>query len=172
MSAPEKSSPDDATSGGRDVVSVERVIPAAAAAIFALLSDPGRHREIDGSGTVRDAISSAGSTGTAQQPLRLGSVFGMGMKLGIPYRMNNTVVEFEQDRLIAWQPRPDTLLMRPFLGGRIWRYELEPTDGGTLVRESWDIRQEQVKLLVRPYASRVKPSMVTTLERLERVLAG
>ena len=27
-------------------------------------------------------------------------------------------------------------------GGRIWRYELEPVDGGTLVRETWDISQE------------------------------
>ena len=36
-----------------DVVSVERVIPAGPAAIFALVADASRHPEIDGSGTVR-----------------------------------------------------------------------------------------------------------------------
>ena len=38
-----------------DIVSVERVIPAPAAEIFALIADPHRHQEFDGSGTVRDA---------------------------------------------------------------------------------------------------------------------
>ena len=40
-----------------DTVSVERVIPAPAEKIFDLLADPARHRDIDGSGTVRDAKS-------------------------------------------------------------------------------------------------------------------
>ena len=41
-------------------------------------------------------------------------------------------------------------------GGRIWRYELEPVDGGTLVRETWDISQEAglSKPLVGPGARR------------------
>ena len=30
----------------------------------------------------------------------------MDMKMGIGYQMANTIVEFEQDRLIAWQTRP------------------------------------------------------------------
>src|SRR5688500_11116262 len=68
----------------RDVVTVERTIPAPAEAIFALLRDPTRHREIDGSGTVRDA---KGET----EPLVLGSRFGMSMKMGLPYSMVSTV---------------------------------------------------------------------------------
>ena len=63
-----------------DIVSVERVIPAPPEKIFDLLADPARHREIDGSGTVRDA--KAGS-----ERLALGSKFGMAMKMGIPYSM-------------------------------------------------------------------------------------
>ena len=55
-----------------DGVSVERFIPASPAAVFAVLSDPSRHREIDVSGTVRDAVD-----GPAQ--LALGSRFGMRM---------------------------------------------------------------------------------------------
>src|SRR5215471_7457775 len=39
----------------RDTESVERVIHAPADAIFALLADPSRHKEIDGSGSVREA---------------------------------------------------------------------------------------------------------------------
>ena len=74
------------------------------------------------------------------QRLALGSTFGMSMKMGIPYSMVSTVVEFDENRRIAWQTRgPGDRQAR---GGRIWRYELEPVDGGTLVRESWDITQE------------------------------
>ncbi len=40
----------------RDTESVERVIPAPAEKIFDLLADPSRHREIDGSGSVRDFL--------------------------------------------------------------------------------------------------------------------
>jgi len=146
-----------------DVVTVERVIPAPAPEIFALLADPARHRDIDGSGTVRDA--KAGS-----QKLQLGSEFGMSMKLGIPYSMVSKVIEFEPDRRIAWQTRSPMAFMGKFLGGRIWRYELEPVDGGTRVRESWDIRQEAVKALVRPAKGKTKDAMDKTLARIEKVV--
>src|SRR5579871_6437121 len=118
-----------------DVVSVERVIPAPPERIFALLADPAKHPLIDGSGTVR-----AAKTETAQH-LELGSQFGMSMKLGIPYSMVSTIVEYEPNRRIAWQSRPPHIFGR-FTGGRIWRYELEPVDGGTRVRESWDISED------------------------------
>lgn len=148
-----------------DVASVERFIPAPAAAIFDLLADPARHREIDGSGTVQGPP--AGS-----QRLALGATFGMDMKAGFGYTMVNTVVEFETDRRIAWQPRPDKSFLRSFIGGRIWRYELEARDGGTLVRESWDISQEKVKRMVRPMRSKAIDSMTKTLERIEHVVTA
>ena len=31
----------------------------------------------------------------------------------------------------------------------VWRYELEPVDGGTLVRETWDISREASRFLLR-----------------------
>ena len=52
------------------------------------------------------------------------------MKIGLPYSMESTVIEFEDGRRIAWQSRPAGFGGR-FGGGRIWRYELEPVDGGT-----------------------------------------
>jgi uncharacterized protein YndB with AHSA1/START domain len=148
-----------------DVVTVERVIPAAPGVIFDLLADPDRHPDIDGSGTVRGA--KAGS-----QRLALGSSFGMSMKMGIPYAMVSTVIEFEDDRRIAWQTRGPTAIGRLF-GGRIWRYELEPVGGGTRVRESWDITHESAatKPMVRKAAAETAKNMAATLERIEHLVA-
>ena len=150
-----------------DVVSVERIIPALAARIFPLLTDPARHREIDGSGTVRDVKPGSAPT----EALQLGSKFGMHMKMGLPYSMESTVIEFEENRRIAWQTRPPGIFAN-LGGGRIWRYELEPADGGTRVRESWDISQERIKALVKPAAKKTREAMEKTLERIEAIVTG
>jgi uncharacterized protein YndB with AHSA1/START domain len=150
-----------------DIVSVERVIPAPPEPIFDLLADPARHREIDGSGTVREA--SEGS-----QRLKLGSRFGMSMKMGVPYSMVSEVVEFEEGRRIAWQTRGSGRL-GSHAGGRVWRYELEPAEGGTCVRESWDVTEESwlSKWLVKLTASKqTAGNMAKTLERIEQIVAG
>jgi len=125
-----------------DVVSVERIIAAPAAELFGIVADADRHPEIDGSGSV---IKAKG--GTPHQ-LTLGSTFGMSMKQGVPYSMSNTVIEFEQDRRIAWKTVLSGFLGR-YIGGRIWRYEFEPADGGTLVTESWDISQDKQATFLR-----------------------
>ncbi|HUD17213.1 MAG TPA: hypothetical protein VMQ59_08115, partial [Acidimicrobiales bacterium] len=97
-----------------DVVTTEKVIHAAPDAIFALLADASRHPDIDGSGTVKQAKTDAPAR------LSLGSTFGMSMKMGIGYSMVNTVIEFEDNRRIAWQARPPGFLGR-ISAGRIWR---------------------------------------------------
>ena len=150
-------------SDNRDVVSVERVINAPPETIFALLADPSRHQDFDGSGTVRDA---------KEQPerLRLGSTFGMSMKQGVSYSMVNEVVEFEENRRIAWKPH-----MKAFAwvsGGRVWRYELEPVDGGTRVTESWDITKEKSKVFVRPAAKKTRANMDATLARIDEIVTA
>ena len=150
-----------------DVVSVERVVHAPPEAIFALVADASRHPDIDGSGTVRQAKPGA------PEHLALGSTFGMSMRMGIPYSMVNTVVEFEDGRRIAWQARPPGVLGR-FLAGRIWRYELEPVDGGTLVRESWDVSADHQRALLKrgtlPEITRT--NMDRPLERIEQLVGG
>src|SRR5687768_3427156 len=118
-----------------NVVSAERVIAAPADRIFAYLADAAKHRDIDGSGTVQ------GVSG-APQRLKLGSRFGMAMNMGIPYRMSSEVVEFDENRRIAWQTQVSGPL-GVFIGGRIWRYVLESVDGGTKVTESWDISKDR-----------------------------
>jgi uncharacterized protein YndB with AHSA1/START domain len=147
-----------------DVVTVERVIPAPPEAIFALLVDPNRHRDIDGSGSVQ------GTKGDAPI-LELGTSFGMKMKIGIPYSMVSTVIEYEENRRLAWQTRGPTAIGK-HVGGRIWRYELEPTDDGTVVRESWDITHESAftKPAVRRGAGTARKDMAATLERIEEIL--
>lgn len=149
-----------------DIVTVERLIPAPASEIFDLIADPGRHQDIDGSGSVRDAKGKANG-----QRMSLGSTFGMSMKAGLPYSMNSTVIEFEEDCLLAWQTRGPGPIGR-FVGGRIWRYELEPVDGGTLVKESWDITQESplTKLGVRALGKKTAENMSATLVRIEKIL--
>lgn len=151
-----------------DVVSVERVIPAPPEKIFELLVYPDKHQAIDGSGTVRDAKGD-----NASERLKLGSKFGMKMKMGLPYSMVSTVVEFEEGRRIAWQTWP------PFgpkiAGGRIWRYVLEPVEGGTKVTESWDITEEK---LTKPLvglggaAEKTRKNMAQTLENIEKLCAN
>jgi uncharacterized protein YndB with AHSA1/START domain len=147
-----------------DVETVERVIAASPETIFALVADATRHKDFDGSGTVRQSHE-----GTPQR-LVLGSTFGMKMRIGIPYSMVSTVVEYEENRRIAWQPRPAYPIANKLAGGRIWRYELEPVEGGTRVRESWDISQETIKALVRPARGRTVKAMEATLERLEELV--
>ncbi len=150
----------------RDRVSVERVVPAPADQIFDLLVDPARHLDIDGSGTVQWARSGG-------RRLRLGDTFGMDMKLGAKYSTRNEVVELVENERIAWRtlaPLPLTLLFT----GRTWRYELEPVEGGTLVRETWDISTEAWpgRQAVRRMAGQTKRNMERTLARIEELVTA
>ncbi|HRW20196.1 MAG TPA: hypothetical protein P5181_15280, partial [Dermatophilaceae bacterium] len=59
--------------------------------------------------------------------------------------------------------------------GRVWRYRLEPVEGGTRVTETWDIGREAAlsRPLVRRFMSdSTRTAMTRTLERIEQVLAG
>jgi uncharacterized protein YndB with AHSA1/START domain len=146
-------------------VTVERVIPAPAERIFELLADPARHHEIDGSGTVLKPTR-------APARLSLGARFGMGMKMGAPYKMVSVVSEFEEGRRIAWRPVPDYPIVSRLVGGRTWRYELEPVDGGTLVRETWDPTTERLPVIVRAAAGLTRTNMQKTLAKLEEVVTA
>ncbi len=87
------------------------------------------------------------------------------MNIGVPYRTYNEVVEFEQDRRIAWC----------HFGKHRWRYELERRpDGKTLVRETFDWSTARapwfIELIGAP--SRNLPGMKKTLERLSQAATG
>jgi uncharacterized protein YndB with AHSA1/START domain len=148
-----------------DTVSVERVIAAPPERIFDLLADASQHPVIDGSGAVKAAKADA------PDRLTLGSTFGMSMKMVIGYSMVNEVIEYEDGKRIAWQARPPGF-MGKISGGRIWRYELEPVDGGTRVRETWDVSQDHNRALLKigPTPKSTQRNMEKTLERIEDVV--
>jgi hypothetical protein len=149
------------------VLSVERVIPTSPEPIFDVLADASKHRLIDGSGMVQ------GKMPDAPQRLTLGSTFGMSMKMmRFPYSTHNRVVEFDENKRIAWQTGP-TGAMGRVVAGRIWRYELEPVDSGTLVRESWDITPDHQRVLLKLgdiYSGKTRRDMERTLERLGQLV--
>ena len=149
----------------RWVETVERVIPAPPGRIFELVADPRRHQDINGNDTVREAYD-------VPERLSLGSTFGMNMEFGSTYRMTSTVIEYDEDRRIAWQSRPPSgsSRWRHMFGGRIWRYELEPVAEGTRVRESWDLSEEGVRWLVIGYRRKTRANMEATLERIAQLV--
>lgn len=124
--------------------------------IFALLADPRRHGEIDGSGMLRDTVH-------GPERLGAGDRFGMQMRLVLPYRVVNTVVEFEEGRVIAWQ----------HFARHTWRYELAPlADGRTRVTESWDWSRSPVALPMElaGIPARNHQAIRRTLRRLKAVM--
>lgn len=142
---------------GTDVITASAVITAPPSVVFAILADPRQHPRIDGSGTVKGTVS-------GPDRLVLGSEFGMNMKQGAPYKITNKVVEYDEDRLIAWR----------HLGLHRWRYELEPVDGGTRVTESWDLTG--YPRLVRPvmralFGTKTQRAVEQTLVRLQQAAA-
>jgi hypothetical protein len=136
------------------------MIPAPAETIFDLLADPKMHPVLDGGGTVKSSHK-----GNPER-LSLGAKFGMNMRLGAPYPIVNTVVEFEEGRRIAW--------CHP--ARNVWRYELEPVDGATLVTESFDPTGARpgVGTFTRlfGFGKRNLAGMERTLERLEQQVTG
>lgn len=136
----------------RRQVTDTRVIPATAEQIFELLADPSQHPLIDGSGSV---LAARGS----RRRLAMGMTFGMDMKLGTHYKILNTVVEFEEGRLIAW---------RHFYGHR-WRWQLTPIEGGhTEVTETFDWSTARYPLLISlsPFPRRNRKAIRKSLELL------
>ncbi|MDQ3052842.1 MAG: SRPBCC family protein [Actinomycetota bacterium] len=100
------------------------VVDTPAALIFAILADPSAHLEIDGTESVKGDTSSHPG-----RKLALGDRFVMDMRIGLSYKVRNTVVEYDENRLIAWQ----------HFAKHTWRYELDEFEPGrTRVTEFWD----------------------------------
>jgi hypothetical protein len=137
------------------VVRVSRLVPAEPQAIFDVLADPRRHADFDGSGSVKAARVNA------PERLSLGAKFGMDMRIGLPYRITNEVVEFDEPRQIGWR----------HFGGHVWRYRLESTEGGTLVTEEfdWSTNKSPLMLKVMKAQERNRVAMEATLKRLEQM---
>ena len=105
-------------------------VRAPAGELFAIVADPRRHRELDGSGTV-------GANIDAPPHLVAGARFSTKMKMfGVPYRVTSTITAIRPDELIEWR--------HPV--GHHWRWEftaVSPTV--TRVTETFDYRDTGVK---------------------------
>lgn len=110
---------------GPNQVSRSVEVNAPAAELFAMVADPRRHHELDGSGTVNDNIK-------APAKLVAGAKFSTKMKMkGVPYWIVSVVTALKPDELVEWR--------HPF--GHHWRWEFEaisPTV--TRVTETFDYR--------------------------------
>jgi uncharacterized protein YndB with AHSA1/START domain len=137
-------------------ISVSKVIHAPASRIFDLLADPRQHVRLDGSGSVS-------SVKDAPTRLALGSTFSMHMKMGFGYVTRNRVVEFDENRRIAWH----------HFALFVWRYELEDVDGSTLVTESFDYdRPWAFAIIAMGFPERNRSAMTATLERLDAAVTS
>jgi uncharacterized protein YndB with AHSA1/START domain len=109
-------------------------VNAPAADVFALIADPHRHPELDGSGTVRDT--------DVKGPHRLGQgdKFTVGMtQYGLPYKITSKVTAVEENRLIEWQ--------HPL--GHRWRWELaEVSPRTTKVTETFDYSTAKIPQMI------------------------
>lgn len=151
-------------------VSVSRRIAAPAAEIFAVLADPRRHLELDGSSMLRGAVTERPVTAAGQD-----FVMRMYFERHGDYQMINHVVEYERDRLITWEPEsgsghPDKGADDSRWGHR-WSYRLEP-DGpaATVVTESYDCSTAPAEERASMDDGRVWiPAMTATLARLDEV---
>ena len=144
--------PETSAEGGGRVERGIRFVPAEPQAIFDLLADPSKHALIDGSGTVR-------GTGEGNpERLSLGAKFGMSMKMGVPYRVTNEVVEFDEPNAIAWR----------HMGHHVWRYRLRPVEGGTEVTEEfdWGVARSPTLLRLTGATKRNAKAIEATLDRL------
>lgn len=126
--------------------------------IFDFIANPANHSLMDGSGMVKSRIA-------GPEKLYLGAKFGMHMRYGIPYVIRNQVVEFQDQKVIAWRH-----LLR-----NIWRYELTAqSPNSTLVVESWDGRKVLLKNwpTVKSSPKWVPYVMAKTLVKLKGLMQG
>jgi hypothetical protein len=113
---------------------VTRTIAATPAEIFAVLTDPTRHKDTEPGDWVRDAVDPDPIT-------RAGQMFAMNMyleQIGGDYVMHNLVTDFEPNRTIAWLPGQLDESGQHEPGGWTWRYDLAPSGSSTDVRLTYD----------------------------------
>jgi hypothetical protein len=112
---------------------VVETVDRSAAALFAVLADPRRHTEIDGSGTLQADVD-------ARPITAVGQIFTMAMhypSLG-HYRTDNHVLEFEPDHRIVWTT---ARAGQPPAGVR-WGWQFDPAGPDrTTIRHRYDWSQ-------------------------------
>jgi hypothetical protein len=159
------------TDAAGEPVSVSRRIAAGSAVVFAVIADPTRHPDIDGSGMLLRAVW--------RPPIsRVGDTFTMLMRndeMGY-YEITNHVVEYVPGARIAWEPSLTNASRAEDaddIGTRNqhrWSYELAADDAdGTVVTETYDCTRspDWLRKAVKD-GQRWVAAMTETLEKLEQ----
>lgn len=150
----------DATS-----IVVSREVAAPPAALFALLADPRRHPDIDGSAMVRGDVDAGPITA-------VGQVFRMQVRhpRAGDYLTDNLVTRFEPDAVVAW--RTGAVDAEP--PGWEWTWSLEPLADGTTrvsLHYDWsDVHDPAVLERVR-FPGVPREDLEATLDRLAAAVA-
>jgi hypothetical protein len=137
-------------------VSHSIVVHADATTVFDVLADPSQHPLFDGSDSVKGRMG-------GPPRLYLGAQFSMRMRWGAPYVIRNTVVEYDEDRRIAWR----------HFARHIWRYELiaqpDASPPRTEVVETFDCKPAPLGFLYPRVGlvQRNDEAIRSTLERLK-----
>lgn len=134
---------------GPTSVSVVATLPVPRQRLFDLVAAPAMHPRIDGSGTLRGVVR-------GPSRLALGSRFGMSMRIRLPYRVTNRVVEFDEGRRIGWM----------HLSRSVWRWEFADVPGGTEVRETFEWGGARVRSVMARFAPGNTVAMRRSIARL------
>ena len=135
------------------IVSAERVVKAPAEAVFELIADPSQQPRWDGNENLVEAAP-------GQRVHAVGDVFQMKIHNGDV--RENRIVEFEEGRRIAWLPAPQGEEPR----GHLWRWEVEPVEGGALVRHTYDWSQLTDETRFARARSYTGPALMSSVDRL------
>jgi uncharacterized protein YndB with AHSA1/START domain len=151
-------------------ISISRDIPASAGKIFAILTSPAAHPDVDGSGMLRTPVDDVVVT-------KVGDVFAMNMvREGRPYVMENHVRELEAGRRIVWEPiiRPSDPNETGESARYLWGWQLEPLDQDrTRVTEFFDCSQSPDWLREATNEGEGwREAIEGSLENLEQIVAG
>ena len=148
-------------------ITVSRTIDASPQEVWAVISNPARHHEIDGSGQIVSDEKSDRVTANGQ-------VFTMNMNaphMGGDYQTDNHVTGYDENRLLAWQTAPAGTEPK----GWEWLYELTPEGpNSTQVQLTYDwskvTDKELLKKVSFPLIS--EDALEATLSRLASAVSG
>jgi len=142
------------------IVRASREIAAGAGQIFELIADPAQQPRWDGNDNLAEAP-------TGQRVRSTGDVFTMTTTQGNV--RENHVVEFDEDRRIAWQPAEPG--QRP--PGHLWRWELVPIDvSRTRVTHTYDWTQLTDQKRIPRARATTADKLQVSLDRLAALVEG
>ncbi|WP_299051979.1 SRPBCC family protein [uncultured Nocardioides sp.] len=148
-------------------ISVKRTIDAGTPAVFDVLSNPNRHPQIDGSGSVV-------SVDTGDRITAVGQSFRMNMNHSIQggdYQTDNVVTGYQENHLLAWQTA--TADTEPPGWEWVWRLEADGPDS-TTVTLTYDWSKVDDPALVEKIGFPLIPAsdLESTLDGLASAVAG